>query len=89
MMSRCYNKSRDNYKYYGGRGITVCDRWRNSVNNFIYDMKDSYSNHVAEYGEGEKNTSLDRVDVNGNYEPSNCKWSTMKEQANNRRNNTK
>ena len=75
MISRCYNKKDDNYKNYGGRGITVCVRWRDSFENFIADM-------------GEKPSpkhSIDRINNDGNYEPSNCRWSTQKEQANNTR----
>jgi len=74
---RCYDSNHENYKYYGGRGIKVCDRWMNSFENFIADI-------------GLKPTklhSLDRVNTNGNYEPSNCKWSTQKEQCRNRRSN--
>lgn len=75
MKERCYNKASGNYYLYGGRGISVCSRWKNSFENFYKDM-------------GNKPTprhSLDRIDVNGNYEPLNCKWSTMEEQARNKR----
>lgn len=77
MIQRCNNPKKDNYHLYGGRGIKVCERWRNFAN-FIADM-------------GEKPTtkhSIDRIDNDGNYEPSNCKWSTAKEQAQNRRPNS-
>ena len=79
MKSRCYRKSTAPYKNYGGRGITVCDEWRLS---FIAFRDWAMSHGYAD------NLSLDRIDYNGNYEPSNCRWVTIKEQENNRRNNT-
>jgi hypothetical protein len=77
LKQRCYNKNRKNYFNYGGRGIKVCDRWLNSFINFLEDMGPKPNNKY----------SIDRIDVNGNYEPSNCRWSTQKEQQNNKRNN--
>lgn len=83
LISRCNNPNHISYKNYGGRGIKVCDRW----NTFIYfcnDMYESYKSHINAYGK--KNTTIDRIDVNNDYNLNNCKWSTITEQVNNRRN---
>ena len=77
MKSRYLNKNNSRYKDYGGRGITVCDEW---LNDFTAFYKWSLNNGYSE------NLSIDRINVNGNYCPENCRWITMKEQSNNKRN---
>jgi len=76
MKMRCYNTNNKAFENYGGRGITVCERWNNSFESFLKDMgfcpKDKQS--------------IDRLDVNGNYCKENCKWADFTEQANNKRN---
>lgn len=74
MKQRCYNPNVFGYERYGGRGITICERWLNSFENFLADMGERPS---SEY-------SIDRIDGDKGYEPSNCRWATKKEQGNNR-----
>lgn len=74
MMSRCSNPSVINYENYGGRGITVCKRWKNSFAAFLKDM-----------GERPVGMTLDRKNSNKNYTPKNCRWATYVEQNNNQR----
>ena len=74
MLSRCYSKSNIRYENYGGKGITVCEEWRNSFSAFYeWAIANGYTDEL----------SIDRKDVNGNYEPSNCRWATAFEQMNN------
>jgi predicted Zn-ribbon and HTH transcriptional regulator len=76
MIQRCTNPNNNGYGTYGGRGIKVCDDWRR-FKNFLRDM-----------GVRPDGLSIDRIDSNGNYEPSNCRWSTNKEQGTNKSSNT-
>lgn len=81
MIDRCYNPNIKNYKDYGARGITVCEKWLESFGNFA---KWSYENGYSE-SKDRVLQSIDRIDVNGNYEPSNCRWADSKTQAINKR----
>lgn len=76
IMSRCYNEKQKTYKHYGGRGILVCERW--------HTFKNFYDDMIAGYKKG---LSIERENVNGNYEPSNCRWATHYEQVRNRTDN--
>lgn len=75
MLARCRNPNVTHFAEYGGRGISVCERWV------------KFENFLADMGERPKNSTLDRVDVNGDYEPSNCRWASKAQQSRNKRTN--
>ncbi len=76
MKTRCENQNADNYKYYGERGISVCVEWKEDFDTFAkWALKSGYKDSLT----------IDRINVNGNYEPKNCRWVTMAEQNKNKR----
>lgn len=80
MKTRCYNPNHEAYEDYGGRGIAICDEWRNNFQKFHeWAINSGYSDELT----------IDRIDVDGNYQPSNCKWATMSEQRRNQRSKEK
>lgn len=77
MRKRCNCKTDKNYSNYGGRGIKICDEWNDFLNFYNWSMENGYEEHLT----------IDRIDVNGNYEPSNCRWISFEEQQRNKTNN--
>lgn len=82
MIGRCYRESHTSYDRYGGRGIEVCEEWKD-FQNFYNDMYETYKEHSKKFGE--KDTTIERINCNGNYNKENCCWKTNKEQSYNKR----
>lgn len=81
MKQRCYYSKHTHYKYYGGRGITVCKEWKNDFNNFYeWAIQNGYDKNAKR-----SECTIDRIDVNGNYEPNNCRWVSQSIQNMNKR----
>ena len=81
MISRCYKPEYRDYYRYGGRGVTVCERWM-SMDNFIEDLYISMYEHITKHGLN--NTTLERINTTKGYSPDNCKWATWKTQMQNK-----
>lgn len=80
MKQRCQDVNAINYRYYGGKGVSVCEEWRDNLQAFYeWSISNGYAEHLT----------LDRIDNDKGYSPDNCRWVTMKEQQNNRSNNVK
>ena len=76
MKTRCYNSQSKDFRYYGGRGIRICEEWKSSFELFaIWALANGYKDYL----------SIDRIDVNGDYCQQNCRWVTLREQQNNKR----
>ena len=80
MKQRCYNNKNEHFRFYGAKGVSVCDEWKDNFQEFYnWSMKNGYA----------ENLTIDRIDPFGNYEPSNCRWATLQEQQLNKRDNYK